>query len=86
MLILIINLLRLLQIVIFIRVLLTWIMPGQLPGALQKAAQPIDKMLAVFRVLIPAGQAYIDIGPMLCLLLIEVIQRVLISAAYIPGF
>ena len=79
---LLINLIRLVQLVIFVRVLLTWIMPGRLPELLQKVANPIDRLLHVFRVLIPAGGAFIDIGPMLCLLLLEVIQRVLIAAFY----
>lgn len=79
---LLLNLIRLLQMVIFVRVLLTWIMPGRLPEALQKVANPIDRLLGFFRVLIPAGGAFIDIGPMLCLLLLEVIQRVIIAAFY----
>ncbi|MGM0599545.1 MAG: YggT family protein [Candidatus Rifleibacteriota bacterium] len=82
MIVLIINLIRLLQLVIFVRVLLTWIMPGRLPEPLQKIADPIDRLLKVFQVLIPVGPGFIDIGPMLCLLLLEVIQRVLISAFY----
>jgi YggT family protein len=83
------NLIRLLQIVIFIRVLLTWIMPGQLPGPLQKVANPIDRLLKIFQVLIPAGGGFIDIGPMLCLVLLEVIQMVLRAAyftLYAGGF
>lgn len=79
---LLINLIRLLQLVVFIRVLLTWIMPGRLPSPLHKVAEPIDRMLRVFQVLIPVGHGFIDIGPMLCLLLLEVIQRVLIGVFY----
>lgn len=87
MIVLMIYLIRALQTVIFIRVILTWVMPGQLPGQLQKVAQPIDRLLKIFQVLIPAGPAFIDIGPMLCIVLLEVIQRVLIAAHYsIPGF
>ncbi len=83
---LLIYAIRAVQLVIFIRVLLTWIMPGRLPEPLQKIADPIDRMLKVFRVLIPMGPAYIDLGPMLCLLLLEVIQRFLISAHYMVAF
>ncbi|GAB4284786.1 MAG: hypothetical protein Kow0029_31460 [Candidatus Rifleibacteriota bacterium] len=89
MIILLINLIRLLQFVIFIRVLLTWIMPGRLPDPIQTVAFHIDKILKYFQVLIPMGGAHLDLGPMLCLLLLEVIQRVLISALYagaIPAF
>jgi len=82
MIVLIVNLIRLLQLVIFVRVLLTWIMPGRLPEPLQKIANPVDRLLKVFQVLIPVGPGFIDIGPMLCLLLLEVIQRVLIGAFY----
>lgn len=89
MIILLINLIRLIQIIVFIRVLLTWIMPGRLPQGLQPIVAPIDKVLKVFQVLIKTGPGYLDLGPMLFLLLLEVIQRVLISAlasGAIPAF
>jgi YggT family protein len=82
MILLLIYALRIVQAVIFIRVVLTWVMPGKLPEPLQKIAEPIDRMLKVFQVLIPMGGAYLDIGPMLCLVLIEVIQRFLLSAHF----
>jgi uncharacterized protein YggT (Ycf19 family) len=56
---------------------------------LQKVANPIDRLLKIFQVLIPAGGGFIDIGPMLCLVLLEVIQMVLRAAyftLYAGGF
>ena len=79
MLIALINLLRALQFVVLIRVLLTWIMPGSPPRAIQPVTSRIDMVLKRFQVLIPAGPGYIDLGPMLFLLLIEVINRILIA-------
>ncbi|MDD2997800.1 MAG: YggT family protein [Candidatus Riflebacteria bacterium] len=82
---LLIELLRLLQFVIFIRVFLTWIMPGQLPAAIRPVTNVIDDVLRRFRVLIPMGPGFIDLGPLLLMLLLEVIAMVLTSMAY-SGF
>lgn len=85
MIILLINLLRIVQTIVFIRVILTWIMPGQLPVAVRPVTDRIDMVLKKFQVLIPAGPGYIDLGPMLFLLLLEVITRVL-AGFYFAGF
>ena len=74
---LLIELLRILQLVVFIRVILTWVMPGRLPPAIKPIADRIDLVLRRFQVLIPMGPGYIDLGPMLFLVLVEVIMRVL---------
>lgn len=84
MIVLLINFLRVVQFVVFIRVILTWIMPGNLPVAVRPVTDRIDLVLRKFQVLIPAGPGYIDLGPMLFLLLIEVINRVLFSM-YLTG-
>jgi uncharacterized protein YggT (Ycf19 family) len=76
-----INLLRALQFVVIIRVLLTWIMPGNPPRAILPLTSRIDLVLKRFQILIPAGPGYIDLGPMLFIVLIEVINRVLIGIA-----
>ena len=76
---LLIELLRILQLVVFIRVILTWVMPGRLPPAIKPVTDRIDLVLRRFQVLIPMGPGYIDLGPMLFLLLIEVINRILIA-------
>lgn len=81
-----IELLRLLQFVVFVRIILTWIMPGNLPPAIRPVTNRIDLVLKRFQVLIPMGQAYIDLGPMLFLALIEVIMRVLMGLMYSGAF
>ncbi|PKL48060.1 MAG: hypothetical protein CVV42_11300 [Candidatus Riflebacteria bacterium HGW-Riflebacteria-2] len=81
MLVVVINLLRALQFIVLLRVLLTWIMPGNPPRAILPLTSRIDRVLKRFQVLIPAGPGYLDLGPMLFLLLIEVINRILISLA-----
>jgi uncharacterized protein YggT (Ycf19 family) len=83
--VLLINFLRIVQLVIFIRIVLTWIMPGRLPKGLRPIAEPIDKLLKKFQVLLPMGPGYIDLGPALCLLLLEGVQRVLIAATISAG-
>lgn len=85
MLILVIDLLRIVQFIVLIRVLLTWIMPGAPPKAILPLTSRIDKVLKRFQVLIPAGPGYLDLGPMLFLLLIEVVNRILITVAYTGG-
>lgn len=80
----IVNLLRVVQFIVFVRVILTWIMPGRLPAIVKPAADKIDLVLKRFQVLIPAGPAYLDLGPMLFLLLLEVINRVLVNL-YLSG-
>ncbi len=77
-----IDLLRLLQFVVFVRIILTWIMPGNLPPAIRPVTDRIDLVLRRFQVLIPMGNAYIDLGPMLFLALIEVIMRVMVGLMY----
>lgn len=71
--------LRLLQLAIFLRVMLTWISPN--PGGMRNLrwfTDPMDRLLKPFSVTIPMGHAYLDLGPMLALFLIEGISRVLI--------
>ncbi|PKL44445.1 MAG: hypothetical protein CVV41_07345 [Candidatus Riflebacteria bacterium HGW-Riflebacteria-1] len=75
---LLIELLRVVQFIVLIRVLLTWIMPAP-PRAILPLTSRIDMVLKRFQVLIPVGPGFIDIGPMLFLLLIEVINRILIA-------
>lgn len=83
---LLVELLRLVQFVVFVRVILTWIMPGNLPPAIRPITNRIDLVLRRFQVLLPMGPGYIDLGPMLFLLLIEVIMRVLINFTYSGAF
>ena len=82
---LLINLVRALQFIVLIRVMLTWIMPGNPPRAILPLTSRIDLVLKRFQVLIPAGAGYIDLGPMLFLLLLEVVNRILIGMV-LSGF
>jgi len=82
---LLIDLLRVVQLIVFFRVMLTWIMPGKPPRAILPLTSRIDLVLKRFQVLIPAGPGYLDLGPMLFLLLLEVISRVLIGIVFSGG-
>jgi len=70
---------RIIQLVVFIRLMLTWIMPGRLPKGIRPLTDPIDKVLKKFQVLIPMRGAYMDIGPLLFLLLLMAIQHFLFA-------
>ncbi|HNW33582.1 MAG TPA: YggT family protein [Candidatus Ozemobacteraceae bacterium] len=71
--------LRLLQLAIFLRVMLTWIAPDPSAArAFSRFTDPMDRLLKPFSVAVPMGPAYLDLGPMLALFLIEGISRVLI--------
>lgn len=76
---LVISLVRIIQLVVFIRILLTWIMPGPLPKGIRPISNQIDKVLKKFQVLIPMRGAYMDLGPILFLLLTEAIQHFLFA-------
>lgn len=82
MILLLINALRLVQIVVFVRILLTWIMPGPLPKALRPISDPIDLVLKKFQILIPMGGASLDLGPLLFLFLIQALQQFLVGLTY----
>ena len=72
-----ISIIRLIQLVVFVRILLTWFMRGPFPKGIRPVTDFIDKVLKKFQILFPMGQAYIDIGPILFFLLLEAIQQVL---------
>ncbi len=74
--------LRLVQLAIFLRVMLTWVAPD--PSSMRNLrwfTDPMDRLLKPFSVAIPMGPAYLDLGPMLALFLIEGISRVIIQLA-----
>lgn len=74
--------LRLVQLAIFLRVMLTWVAPH--PSSMRNLrwfTDPMDRLLKPFSVAIPMGPAYLDLGPMLALFLIEGISRVLVQLA-----
>lgn len=75
--IVIILLLEVLQIAIFIRIALTWLIMNPNDRTLRVFTDPIDKILKPFKVVIPAGRIFLDIGPLLVLILLQVLSRVL---------
>jgi YggT family protein len=77
--------LRFIQFAVFVRILLTWVMPVPRQPAIRWFATTVDRVLKPFRVLLPMGGAYLDLGPLLFLLLLEAIQRIVIQLAY-SGF
>jgi uncharacterized protein YggT (Ycf19 family) len=56
-------------------------MRGPLPKSIRPVTDFIDKILKKFQILLPMGQAYIDIGPILFFLLLEAVQQVLWALA-----
>lgn len=76
---LVIAIFRIIQLVVFVRIMLTWIMPGRLPKVVRPISDPIDKVLKKFQVLIPMRGAYMDLGPLLFLLLLVAIQHFLFA-------
>ena len=81
MILLIVNLLRIFEVLIIIRVLFSWFHPGPIArnSPFQPIVHPIDQLLRVFRVLIPVGNAYIDLGPILAIVTIQALERVLVN-------
>ncbi|MBF0546767.1 MAG: YggT family protein [Candidatus Riflebacteria bacterium] len=77
MILLIIQLLRLFELLIVLRILLSWFVPRG-DRRLLVITAPIDSFLRFFRVLIPMGNMALDLGPILALLLLQAIERVLI--------
>lgn len=71
-----IPILQLLELLIFIRVLMTWFV-NPFDRRYKIFTDPIDAVLKPFRVQIQTRGGAIDIGPVLALLLLQVLQRVL---------
>ena len=74
---LILNLLRLLELVILIRVVLSWMSPDPRGSSFSWFTGPVDSIMKPFRVLIPIGGGFLDAGPVLALLLLQMIERIL---------
>ncbi|MBF0409824.1 MAG: YggT family protein [Candidatus Riflebacteria bacterium] len=75
---LLVQALRLFELAIILRILMTWFLtPGDRRFLI--FTRPIDRFLEFFRVLIPMGRMQLDIGPILALMLIQAVERVLIN-------
>ena len=82
---LLLVLLRLLQFAVLIRVVLSWMSPDPRHSKFSWFTNPVDVLLKPFRVLIPIGGGFLDAGPVLALLLLQMIERILIHLM-IRGF
>lgn len=67
--------LQLLELLIFIRILMTWFV-NPFDRRFKIFTDPIDRILRPFRILIQMGGGAVDIGPMLALVLLQVLERV----------
>mgnify|MGYP001601287798 CR=1 FL=1 len=74
----IVQFLRILEMAILIGVLMKWFMPYPRQPALRKFSEFMDRILKPFQVLFPMGGAFLDLGPLLALLLLQMIERVLL--------
>lgn len=78
-----VGVLKLVQLVVVLRVLLTWFYPDPYNQPLPAVTKRIDNMLRPFRVRVPLRGAMLELGPLLFLLLLEGIQRVLFTLAFL---
>lgn len=73
--------LRVVEVLILIRIVLSWIMPSrnEFTELVYSVTEPI---LSPFRVMLPLGHARLDLAPIIVYFLIGIIKRVVISFAY----
>ncbi|MFZ2959831.1 MAG: YggT family protein [Candidatus Ozemobacteraceae bacterium] len=76
---LLISCLQVLQLAILFRVLLTWIIRNPYDRRFISFTAPIDAILKPFKVVIPMGGAFLDLGPVLALVTLQILERILIS-------
>jgi len=81
--IVVIHLLRFLQLVIIIRVFLSWVslFPGN-PYYRWFMAKT-DLLLKPFRVVVPLGGAFMDLGPIFALLILQLVERLVIRLMFV---
>jgi len=72
-------LLNLIQLLILIRVILSWIQPDPSHPAVSMIYRLTEPMLAPIRRMLPANQTGIDFSPLILLLIIYALQRFLLS-------
>jgi uncharacterized protein YggT (Ycf19 family) len=72
-----IDALRLLELAIVIRVFMTWVTVYPGDPRFSWFIGPMDKLLKPFRVVFPIGRAMMDLGPMLAIILLQVIISIL---------
>lgn len=77
----IILLLQILQVLILVRVVISWVAPGSRSPFVEFVATVTDPILRPIQALLPRTGP-IDFSPMIALFLIYLLQNVLVSAAY----
>ncbi len=77
--ILLVRLLDLYGLILFIRILLSWVNPDPYSPVMRFLRRATDPVLLPLRRIIPPIGGMIDISPMIALLLIHLLKRMLIS-------
>ncbi|RCK81245.1 MAG: hypothetical protein OZSIB_2114 [Candidatus Ozemobacter sibiricus] len=75
------HLLRILQLAVLGRVILSWIDPAPRHPWVRGYVRAIDALARPFRVVIPMGAVALDLGPLFLLLIIEGVQQLVARAA-----
>ncbi len=78
---LVIKALRLLELLILIRVLLSWVAPDQRAQPMKFVKMITDPVLKPFQVVIPMGGVGLDVGPILALLMLQLVENILVRIA-----
>lgn len=73
------NILRVVQLLVLVRICMTWIYRERYSEPFKWFTGRVDRLLKPFRILIPMGPAFIDLGPLLFLLLTEGLMRVIVA-------
>jgi len=71
----------LLSVIIIIRVVISWFMPVP-RGGIENFTDFADAIIKPFRVVIPFGRAYLDLGPLLALIVIQLLAQVIARARF----
>jgi YggT family protein len=81
--ILLIHALRFLQLVIIVRIFLSWVPLFPRNRYYRLFLEKTDTLLKPFRVVIPLGGAFMDLGPLFALLILQLMERLVIHLAVI---
>lgn len=80
------RLIGLLELLILIRVLLSWVAPNRNSEPMRTVCRITDPIMRPFRVVIPMGQMGLDIGPILALLAIQLIRNIVANLFGLPMY
>lgn len=79
----IVEILSILELAIFARVILSWIDPYPQNKYVRGFVSFIDSLASPFRIIIPFGFVGLDLGPFFLILIIEALKNLLIKTAFI---